>query len=83
MLDEYRLPIVNISQYYPRKGTPGAKMPRIDRSIVKSRSKEVTELFKSYEPYTYWLGKEEKIYISNEMEGGDQVGHTKNYIKVW
>ena len=28
LISEFRFPIVNISQFYPRQGTPAAKMPR-------------------------------------------------------
>lgn len=34
LIDELRIPIVNISQFYPRPGTPAAKMKRVPTQIV-------------------------------------------------
>lgn len=82
LLKEYQFPIVNISQYYPRKGTPGASMKRVDRSIVKSRSTEISNIFKEYMPYKNLLHTYQKVYISNETDGKHLVAHTKSYIKV-
>ena len=35
LIEHYKLAIVNISQFYPRPGTPAAKMKRIPTQIVK------------------------------------------------
>lgn len=82
LLKEYEFPIVNISQYYPRKGTPGALMKRVDRKIVKERSREISALFNKYEPYKGLLHKYINVFISNEIDGKHNVCHTKSYIKV-
>ena len=48
LLDHYKLPVVNISQFYPRPGTPAARMKRVPTHVVKERSREVSALFASY-----------------------------------
>ena len=35
---KYKFPILNISQFYPRPGTPAAKMRRVATHIVKART---------------------------------------------
>lgn len=82
LLKEYEFPIVNISQYYPRKGTPGALMKRVDRKIVKERSREISSLFNEYLPYKGLLHKYLDVFVSNEIDGKHNVCHTKSYIKV-
>lgn len=51
---------------------------------VKERSKEITELFNSYETYPHFKGTEQLVWISGmEEKKKDQImGHTKNYSKV-
>lgn len=45
----YHFPSVYISQFYPRPGTPAAKMQRVPTSVVKQRSTALTKLFESYQ----------------------------------
>jgi len=84
LIEEYKFPILNISQFYPRPGTPAANMKRIDTKIVKSRSKKVTVLFDSYLPYTHLLGKSVPCWICEEVskDGMQTIGHTESYVKV-
>ena len=67
LIRDYRFPVLNISQFYPRPGTPAAKMKRIDTKIVKDRSRRCTKLFLSYQPHA-WL-------LENEVEGKVEEKH--------
>ena len=80
----YRLAVVNISQFYPRPGTPASKMKRIDTQVVKNRSRRLTTLFESFTPYAHLSGKTVMVYFNTEVsdDGGHSVGHTKSYVKV-
>ena len=84
LIDYYKLPIVNISQFYPRPGTPAAKMKRINTNIVKDRSRRMTKLFESFDPYRNLIGQCMKVWFNTEVsdDGRHSVGHTKNYTKV-
>lgn len=42
LVRKYRFPHCHISQFYARPGTPAARMPRVDTSVVKSRSRQIT-----------------------------------------
>ena len=47
LLEKYQLPVVNISQFYPRPGTVAMKMKQCEGKIKKERSKDVTTYFES------------------------------------
>lgn len=82
LLKKYQFPVVNISKFFPRPGTTAARMKHISSSIVKERSSECSKWFKSQNPYQYFLGKVEMVWIGSETSEEYMVGHTKSYIKV-
>lgn len=84
LLDEYRFPVVNISQFYPRPGTPAARMDgRLKTQQVKARSREVTRAFASYRCYDGLVGTTHEL-VPTEMaaDGESLVAHTKGYVQV-
>lgn len=60
LVHEYQFPSLFINQFYPRPGTPAAKLKRIDTVEVKRRTKALAELFHSYFPYE---GRVSQMYI--------------------
>jgi threonylcarbamoyladenosine tRNA methylthiotransferase CDKAL1 len=85
LMEKYKLAIVNISQFYPRPGTPAAKMKRIDTKTVKNRSRRLSAEFNSWHPYTKYSNTRERVWFCTEIEGNDNsqsVGHTKAFVKV-
>ena len=40
---KYKFPVLYINQFYPRPGTPAAKMKRVPTQDVKQRTKKLTE----------------------------------------
>ena len=40
LVRHYRFPILNISQFYPRPGTPAARMKRVPTHLVKERTRQ-------------------------------------------
>ncbi|KAL1324881.1 hypothetical protein HN51_034999 [Arachis hypogaea] len=83
LVKEYKFPQVHISQFYPRPGTPAARMKKVPSNVVKSRSRELTNVFEAFTPYTGMEGKVERIWISDiASDGVHLVGHTKGYIQV-
>ena len=56
LVEEYKFASLFINQFFPRPGTPAAKMQRIPANIVKKRTKRVSELFQSYFPYNHKVG---------------------------
>ncbi|TWW79473.1 Threonylcarbamoyladenosine tRNA methylthiotransferase, partial [Takifugu flavidus] len=49
----YQFPSLFINQFYPRPGTPAAKMEQVPAHIKKQRTKELSQLFHSYHPYDH------------------------------
>jgi len=83
LVKEYKFPILNISQFYPRPGTPAARLKRLPGNVVKSRSTQMTKLFESYTTWDHLVGREERVWFSDTDERrGQTVGHTKGYAKV-
>jgi threonylcarbamoyladenosine tRNA methylthiotransferase CDKAL1 len=88
LMEKYRFHICNISQFYPRPGTPAAKMKRIDTKIVKNRSRRFSELFNSFKPYEKLLTApvptvvDAWVGIEIDSTGLMTVCHMKNYTKV-
>ncbi|XP_075168636.1 threonylcarbamoyladenosine tRNA methylthiotransferase [Haematobia irritans] len=83
MCSKYHFPSLFINQFFPRPGTPAAKMTRIPADLVKRRTKRLTELFNSYTPYA---GREGNIYdvLVTEISHDSlhYVGHNKSYEQV-
>jgi len=84
LVEKYRFHIMNISQFYPRPGTPAAKMKRVPTQVVKNRSRKLTKLFETFEPYTHLVGTTQKVWVNTEVSDDKKytVAHTKNYTKV-
>ncbi|XP_076462834.1 threonylcarbamoyladenosine tRNA methylthiotransferase-like [Babylonia areolata] len=83
LVRQYKFPSLFINQFFPRPGTPAAKMPRIPPPQVKQRTKQVSELFQSYHPYTHKLGARQKVLVT-EISHDKQyfVAHNKSYDQV-
>ena len=52
LCEKYKFPSLFINQFFPRPGTPAARMERIPANLVKKRTKRLTDLFYTYEPYS-------------------------------
>jgi len=83
LIKEYKFPHVHISQFYPRPGTPAARMRKVPTSEVKRRSRELTNIFESFTPYVGMEGRIERVWITDTAADGIHlVGHTKSYVQV-
>ncbi|XP_074642807.1 threonylcarbamoyladenosine tRNA methylthiotransferase-like [Tubulanus polymorphus] len=83
LVDEYKFPSLFINQFFPRPGTPAAKMPRVPPPEVKQRTKAVSELFQSYKPYEHKLGEKQRVLVTEVSHDGQYyVGHNKYYDQV-
>ena len=74
---------VHISQFYPRPGTPAARMKRVDTKEVKRRSRELTAYVESYSPHAHLLHTTQRVWVTDVAKDGvSLVGHTKSYEQV-
>lgn len=80
---KYKFPSLFINQFYPRPGTPAAQMKRIPANIVKQRTKRLTDLFNSYEPYTDRVGREYQVLVTDISHDKQYyVSHNKSYEQI-
>ncbi|KAI5718311.1 hypothetical protein M8J77_019352 [Diaphorina citri] len=83
LCEEFRFPSLFINQFFPRPGTPAAKLPLIPAQEVKKRTKRLTDLFQSYSPYSHLLGTIQGVLVSDEAHDSiNYIAHTKSYIQV-
>lgn len=79
----YKFPVLYINQFYPRPGTPAAKMKRVPTQDVKQRTKQLTELFHSYEPFKKRIGQTYKVLVTEVAHDKHHyVGHNEYYEQV-
>ncbi|KAK7077994.1 Threonylcarbamoyladenosine tRNA methylthiotransferase [Halocaridina rubra] len=79
----YKFPSLFINQFYPRPGTPAAKMQRIPTKEVKNRSRQLTDVFQAYRPYDHKLGEKQTVLVTEEAFDKEHwVGHNKFYEQV-
>lgn len=83
LVEEYHFPSLFINQYFPRPGTPAAKLNRIDAKEVKKRTKAISELFQSYLPYEQEIGAIQTVLVTETSHDKNfYVGHNKFYDQV-
>ena len=84
MLRKYKFGTCNISQFYPRPGTPAARMKRVDTKVAKRRSREFSKVFNDLKPYEGWEGRRMKVWVGLDVDttGSKNVAHGKGYEKV-
>uniref|UniRef100_A0A7M5WLE1 tRNA-t(6)A37 methylthiotransferase n=2 Tax=Clytia hemisphaerica TaxID=252671 RepID=A0A7M5WLE1_9CNID len=83
LVEEYQFPSLFINQFFPRPGTPAAKMRRIPTDEVKDRTKRVSAIFQSYFPYEHKMGRKQRVLITEiAKDGVHYVGHNKTYDQV-
>lgn len=83
LCEKYKFPSLFINQFYPRPGTPAANMQRIPANEVKKRTKALTNLFNTYEPYSSKLGEIQEVLVTEiSHDKNYYVGHNKFYEQV-
>jgi threonylcarbamoyladenosine tRNA methylthiotransferase CDKAL1 len=83
LVNKYQFNVLFINQFYPRPGTPAARMKRVPTEIVKRRSREVSAIFKSSRPYDGRLGKVYDILVAEHAPDGTRfAGRNKSYEMI-
>lgn len=83
LVEQYKFPSLFINQFYPRPGTPAARMKRLPTEEVKRRTREISKVFHSYQPYDHKVGERQAVLITEDSKDGAHfVGHNKYYDQV-
>jgi len=80
---KYQFPSLFINQFFPRPGTPAARLPRIDPKLVKTRTKQLSDYFQSYLPYAGSEGQVQSVLVTEESHDRQHwVAHNDCYQQV-
>lgn len=83
LCSKYKFPSLFINQFFPRSGTPAARMPQLDRQEIKARTKRLSQLFQKYMPYEHKLGTQQTVLVTEiSHDKKHYVGHNKYYEQV-
>jgi threonylcarbamoyladenosine tRNA methylthiotransferase CDKAL1 len=83
LLNTYRFSVLHISQFYPRPGTPAARLQKLSSEVVKSRSRKVTKLFESYLSYESLVGMDLDVLVTDRASDSiHYMAHDKNYRPI-
>ncbi|XP_021244992.1 threonylcarbamoyladenosine tRNA methylthiotransferase [Numida meleagris] len=83
LVEQYKFPSLFINQFYPRPGTPAAKMPQVPAALKKQRTKDLSQLFHSYNPYDHKVGERQRVLVTEEsFDSNYYVAHNPFYEQV-
>lgn len=80
---KYKFASLFINQFFPRPGTPAARMVKIPPKEVKTRTKKLSDFFQSYEPYGNQVGQIQEVLVTEvSHDKKHYVAHNKLYHQV-
>ncbi|RME52332.1 tRNA (N(6)-L-threonylcarbamoyladenosine(37)-C(2))-methylthiotransferase [Candidatus Woesearchaeota archaeon] len=84
LVHEVRPDVVNISRFWPRPGTPAARLRPLPGWEVKRRSGELTSLFQriALENNKQWMGWEGGVLFTEKGKEGTVIGRNDAYKQV-
>lgn len=83
LVEQYKFPSLFINQFYPRPGTPAAKMHQVPAAVKKQRTKDLSQLFHSYNPYDHKVGEMQRVLVTEEsFDSNYYVAHNPFYEQV-
>ncbi|NXC13048.1 CDKAL methylthiotransferase, partial [Corythaeola cristata] len=87
LVEEYRFPSLFINQFYPRPGTPAAKMHQVPAAVVRSLSSECNTLFlfseSSLSSFIFQVGERQRVLVTEEsFDSNYYVAHNPFYEQV-
>jgi len=82
LLEELRIPVVNLTKFCARPGTPAKRMKQLDTRIIKERSKILVALQSRIIDNKEWLGWEGSIIIDEVGKQNSVIGRNDYYKPV-
>jgi len=72
--------LLHVFPFSPRPGTPAARMPQLERSVILERAKRLRRLGQKnlYHTMTSFVGKKLTVLLER-----DQFGYSDHYLPVW
>lgn len=83
LIEKYNFSSLFINQFYPRPGTPAAKMKLIPPNKVRQRTQRASKYFRSYLPYEGRVGQVYTALVT-EVSSDRQhfVAHNEFYEQI-
>ncbi|XP_029051578.2 threonylcarbamoyladenosine tRNA methylthiotransferase [Osmia bicornis bicornis] len=84
LCERHQFPSLFINQFFPRPGTPAARMQKVPTQDVKKRTKRLSEFFQSYFPYDdNRVGIVQDVLVTEiSHDKKHYVGHNKSYEQI-
>lgn len=83
LVEKYEFPSLFVNQFFPRPGTPAARLPRVDPRVVKTRTRALAQIFAAQRPYENLLGTRQTLLVTEVATDGEHlVGHDPSYVQV-
>ncbi|CAI2322532.1 unnamed protein product [Caenorhabditis sp. 36 PRJEB53466] len=84
LVRKYKFPSLFINQYYPRSGTPAARLKKIDTVEARKRTAAMSELFRSYTRFSEdRIGEVHRVLVTEvAADKCHGVGHNKSYEQI-
>ena len=84
LLNQLSPDLVNVTRFSPRKGTPASRYNRIDGRIVKTRSRELTNLRKELgaKSFKRFVGRQTSILTVENQRSGSTLCRDDNYRPI-
>ena len=82
LVRELKIPVLNISKFYARPGTPAKKLKPIPTHIVKERSKRLSDMRQDIIDNSFWIGQVQEILVDNTGKNNSFVGRNDSYRPV-
>ena len=84
LCERHKFPSLFINQFFPRPGTPAARMQKVPTQDVKKRTKRLSEFFQSYFPYDdNRVGIVQNVLVTEiSHDKKHYVGHNKAYEQI-
>jgi MiaB-like tRNA modifying enzyme len=84
ILEKSKPEIVNISRFWPRPGTPAARLKPLPSQVAMKRSKQVKELCNriGLERNKNYVGKKLRVLITEAGKNTTMKGKAENYMQV-
>ncbi|MBU1199122.1 MAG: tRNA (N(6)-L-threonylcarbamoyladenosine(37)-C(2))-methylthiotransferase [Nanoarchaeota archaeon] len=82
LLQELKIPVVNMTKFSPRQGTRAFKMKRVPTKTVKKRSKGLVNLQAKIITNNEWIGWKGKIIIDEIGKNNSMLGRNEFYKLV-
>jgi threonylcarbamoyladenosine tRNA methylthiotransferase MtaB len=80
LIGECGIVFAHIFPYSPRQGTPAARMPQVDRSVIRARAAALRE--EGMRVRTAWLKQQVGKTVSVLVELDGMSGHADNFARV-